>query len=394
MHDNPQATFLASIPMRTIKPITTVRSNPAVDYEVLVRRGSFYGVVDKIAQLKQVGRVLVITDTNVERLYATRLIHQLTEAGFRTLKFVCKPGRRQKSLNTATQVFRFLFDHGADRYTLVLNVGGGTVGDLGGFVAALYLRGLRYIHIPTTLLSQADSGVGGKVNVNFGLNLNSLSVFHHPTAVWIDPDLLRTLPRREYLSGMAEIIKYAAILDQGLFVQLEQCSDQINKRSDDFIEAVIHHCLEMKCKIVSKDPREEGPFRFFNYGHEVGHAIEVAYDYKHLLHGEAVSIGIMASSWIGKRAGLTDDAVFRRQETLLRAIGLPVDIPESLRAKSTPDVLLDKINRILLLDKKRTPYGFTWIVPTKLGHGVCSTEIGKALVAQCLRRLTQGRLAN
>jgi 3-dehydroquinate synthetase len=102
----------------------------------------------------------------------------------------------------------------------------------------------------------------------------------------------------------------------------------------------------------------------------------------------------MASSWIGKRAGLTDDAVFRRQETLLRAIGLPVDIPESLRAKSTPDVLLDKINRILLLDKKRTPYGFTWIVPTKLGHGVCSTEIGKALVAQCLRRLTQGRLAN
>jgi 3-dehydroquinate synthase len=383
---------LLSIPVRTMKPITSVRSNSAVDYEVLVRRGSFYGVADRIAELKQVGRILVITDTNVERLYAESLIRELTKAGFRTLKFVCKPGRRQKSLRTATEIFKFLFDHGADRYTLVLNVGGGTVGDLGGFVAALYLRGLRYIHIPTTLLSQADSGVGGKVNVNFGLNLNSLSVFHHPTAVWIDPDLLKTLPQREYLSGIAEIVKYAAILDQGFFEQLEGWSAQINKRCDDLIEAVIYHCIKMKCEIVSKDPKEQGPFRFFNYGHEIGHAIEVAYDYKHLLHGEAVSIGIMASSWIGRRAGLTDGGAFLRQETLLRAVGLPVDIPESLRARSDPAVLLDKISRILLLDKKRTPYGFMWIIPTKLGHGVCSTEIGRSLVAQCLLRLTQGRL--
>jgi 3-dehydroquinate synthase len=274
----------------------------------------------------------------------------------------------------------------------VLNVGGGTVGDLGGFVAALYLRGIRYIHVPTTLLSQADSGVGGKVNVNFGPHLNSLSVFHHPTAVWIDPDVLETLPAREYLSGLAEIVKYAVVLDAELFVILEQSRDRLAIPTNELVETVICRCLQRKCIIVSRDPREEGPFRFFNYGHEIGHAVEVAYDYEHLLHGEAVSIGMVAASWMGVKANVTDTVLFERQCVLLADLGLPITIPANLRKGSVPHRLVRRIKHVLDSDKKRTPKGSVWIVPTRLGEAVCTTEIGPDLVTRCLRRVANGAI--
>jgi 3-dehydroquinate synthase len=306
------------------------------------------------------------------------------------LTFIFEPRRKKKSLETAKEIFRLLFSNHADRHTVILNVGGGTVGDLGGFVAALYLRGVRYIHLPTTLLSQADSGVGGKVNVNFGPHLNSLSVFHHPTAVWVDPNVLRTLPTREYVSGLAEIVKYAVILDADLFEMLEHNRDRVARPNNDLVEVLICRCLQRKCRIVSRDPQEKGPFRFFNYGHEIGHAVEVAYDYEHLLHGEAVSIGMMTASWMGREAHLTDYAVLERQGVLLSGLGLPLTIPANLRRGAIPTNLFRRIKRILDSDKKRTPKGTVWIVPTRLGEGICTTEIEPDLVRRSLRRLAEG----
>lgn len=370
--------------------IETVRIQNTVCYDVYVRPGCLFEVVDKIKTLDPVRHVLVVTDDNVYRLYARDLSSRIARAGYNVLTFVFEPKRKKKSLDTAKEIFRLLFNNRADRHTIILNVGGGTVGDLGGFVAALYLRGVRYIHLPTTLLSQADSGVGGKVNVNFGSHLNSLSVFHHPTAVWVDPDVLQTLPDREYRSGLAEIVKYAVILDAELFQTLEHDCDRLATPHNELVEALISHCLERKCKIVSVDPQEQGPFRFFNYGHEIGHAVEVTYDYEHLLHGEAVSIGMMAASWMGVAADLTDHGVLERQGGLLSRLGLPVVIPDDLLRDIGRNKLVGRIKRVLESDKKRTPKGTLWIVPTHLGQGVCTTEIPPTLVTRCIHRLAEG----
>jgi len=376
-----------------LAPIATVRAHTSYAYDVYLRNGCFYDVVYKLKALERVRDVLVVTDENVHRLYAGELVRKIGRSGFRVLTFVFEPKRKKKSLETAKEIFRLLFKNHADRHTLVLNVGGGTVGDLGGLVAALYLRGIRYIHMPTTLLSQADSGVGGKVNVNFGPHLNSLSVFHHPAAVWIDPDVLKTLSAREYLSGLAEIVKYALVLDPELFAMLEENRERLATRQKDILEKIIRRCLKRKCKIVSRDPKEEGAFRFFNYGHELGHAVEVAYDYEQLLHGEAVSIGMMAASWMGVQAHLTDAALFDRQRTLLAGLGLPTAIPGRLRKGMTPARLAQRIKRILENDKKRTPEGSLWIVPVRLGKAMCTTDIQPDLVKRCLRRLAAGDIS-
>lgn len=375
-----------------LTPIATVKAETAIRYHIYLKRGCFYDILDKIRALDTVRQLLIVTDDNVDRLYARELSKRIEKAGFRALKFVFEPKRKKKSIETAKEIFRLLFNNHADRHTVVLNVGGGTVGDLGGFVAALYLRGIRYVHMPTTLLSQADSGVGGKVNVNFGPHLNSLSVFHHPAAVWIDPDVLGTLPTREYLSGLAEIVKYAVVLDAELFMMLEQHSDRIAVPGNELIEEIIRRCLERKCKIVSMDPREEGAFRFFNYGHEIGHAVEVTYDYEHLLHGEAVAIGMVSASWMGVQAHLTDAALLERQCALLAGIGLPITIPAKLREGLFPHRLARRIKHVLDSDKKRTPKGTVWIVPTRLGKAICTTEIGAELVTDCLQRLAHGTI--
>lgn len=375
-----------------LNPTATVKAETHCEYDVYVKRGSIYDVVHKIRDLGPVQHVLLVTDDNVDKLYAGQLALRVERAGFQVLKFVFEPRRKKKALDTAREIFKLLFRAGADRNTVVLNVGGGTVGDLGGFVAALYLRGVRYIHVPTTLMAQADSGVGGKVNVNFGSHLNSLSVFHQPLAVWIDPDVLRTLPDREYFSGLAEIVKYATILDPELFISLENHRDRLAIPGNELIDAVVRRCIERKCQIVSADPKEEGPFRFFNFGHECGHALEVAYDYEHLLHGEAVSIGIVASTWMAVEAGLCDPELLSRLRNLALGLRLPIEIPESLRRKYTPRGLEQRVSRMLLKDKKRTPDGLVWIVPRRLGDGMCTTNICGDLVERCLRGLAKGKM--
>jgi len=376
--------------MSSIVPVAGVRNETHASYDVYVKRGCLLEVGQKLRDLGDVKHVLLVTDDNVYKLYGAELEQRLKEANFKVAKFIFEPRRKKKSLKTAAEIFRLLFRNGADRNTVVLNVGGGTVGDLGGFVAALYLRGVRYIHVPTTLMAQADSGVGGKVNVNFGPHLNSLSVFHHPAAVWIDPDLLSTLPAREYSSGLAEIVKYASILDPDLFETLERHRDRLAVPANDLINEIVLHCIERKCAIVSQDPKEEGLFRFFNYGHEIGHAVEVTYDYEHLLHGEAVSIGMVASTWMGVQAGLTDPELLNHQSALLRGLGLPIVIPLSLRERYDVTILEKRIKQMLGKDKKRTPKGLVWIVPERLGSGICTTHISSGVVGRCLRMLAVG----
>jgi 3-dehydroquinate synthase len=240
------------------------------------------------------------------------------------------------------------------------------------------------------LLAQVDSSIGGKVAVNFGQHLNGLTIFYSPLMVLTDPNLLTTLPPEEYRSGLGELVKYAVVLDAELFEYLEQNLALVCDANQ--VDPTIIRCVERKCEVVSEDPLEKGLLRLYDYGHEIGHAIEVAYDYHHLRHGEAVSIGMQAAAWLGVQSGLTDASVLRRQSSLLSKLDLPTNIPPHLRKDHDPKTLAEKIG--VLLKKSRTRYlqNVLWAVPTKLGEAVCDVTFEWPLVCECLKRLSEGSL--
>lgn len=391
-------------------PITQARHSvfgvkPKADvppYSVRCKRGLRFRIAELVDQLTP-SSVLVVTDEVVSQIHGGCLNGQLKQMNDVRVElgklpipveyFEMPAHRVAKNLDTAAEIFGRMFDARFNKDTLVLNFGGGTVGDMGGLVAALYLRGVRYVHVPTTLIGQADSGVGGKVNANFGTHVNCISVFHHPTAVWIDPDFLVTLPDRQLRSGLSEIVKYAVVMNNEMFETIESSLDEFSDPRSDLFGEVLSECLSEKCKIVENDPSESADFRLFNYGHELGHAVEVTYGYEHLLHGEAVAIGMCAAAWIGVQSSITDPDVSRRQFEVLTALSLPTRLPPELLSHfSSEESLAETITQMLGKDKKRSVSGPCWILPTCMGTGIYtdSEAVEPRLVRDCIRKLAAG----
>jgi len=377
---------MESTPTSTV----TVSIETRRTYDVRIEDGCFDRVPEILGKFDPVSSVVLVTDRNVYSLYAAALEQVFLDSGRRTIRFVMDPSRQKKTLETANEMFKLLFEERVDRDALMLVVGGGTVGDIGGLVAALYLRGIRYVHVPTTLIGQADSSIGGKVNANFGPYLNSLSVFYHPAAILIDPGLIETLPLPEYRSGLAEIVKYAVAMDFELFERLERSADALNQRERTVVYDIINHCVRCKANIVSADSTEAGRFQLFNYGHEFGHAIEASYNYCDLLHGEAVSIGMHTSAWLAWQAGVVDESVFVRQGRLLKALNLVREIPSELRDRLGVPQLRESVARLLGSDKKRRAGGQVWIVPCALGDAVTTTSIPPSLITEAISKLAEG----
>lgn len=372
------------------RSIAQVQTSIESSYEVIFSRNLLSYIIEAIESVPEVSKLALITDENVYSLYGPSVLETLRASGRPTIFFVVPVGRKYKSLQTASEVFAFLFLNDADRYTLVLNLGGGTVGDLGGLVSALFLRGVRYFHIPTTLLSQVDSSIGSKVSVNFGQHLNSLTLFNPPFVVLADPSLLRTLPDAEYRSGLAEIVKYAIVLDAELCEDVER--EPALLTDNERIDAVLIRCIQKKCDIVSSDPFERGIFCLYGYGHEIGHAVEVAYGYHDLRHGEAVSIGMQASAWLGVQIGRTDPSVLKRQTALLTTLGLPVNIPADLRENRDPKTLAVELGTLLRKDKKRFLKDLRWVIPKELGQATYNAKVEERLIYECLKRVSEGSL--
>jgi len=295
----------------------------ARSYAVLVGPDLLARVGSECARLGLGRRVAVVTQAPVG-VHAGRVAESLGAAGFEAALVQVPDGEAAKSLEEAARLWDAFLAHGLDRSSAVVAVGGGVVGDLAGFAAATYMRGIALVQVPTTLLAQVDAAVGGKVAVNHPRAKNLIGAFHQPRLVLADPETLATLPEREYRAGLAEVVKTGAALSAELFALLEGRVAGLRDRDPALLEAVVGACCAEKATIVQQDEREESGLRMLlNYGHTVGHALEALGGYRRWLHGEAVAIGLAAAARLAVRLGLTDAGTAERQVALLRALGLP-----------------------------------------------------------------------
>lgn len=316
---------------------------------------------------------LIVTDAHVRAPHGDLVESSLRDAGWQTQMTVVAPGEQTKALSVVSGIYDDLVAMRADRQTVVVAVGGGVVGDLAGFVAATYTRGVPFVQIPTTLLAQVDSSVGGKVGVNHEQGKNLIGAFHQPLGVFIDTSLLSTLPARDYRSGLAEVIKYGVILDEEFFAYLEKNIDGLNERSADVLRHVIARSCELKALVVEQDEEERtGRRAVLNYGHTFAHAYEALCGYGELTHGEAVAIGMVDAARLAERRGMVGSSLVNRQLALTEAVGLPTALPTG--TKFSADDVLGRMK----LDKKTVAGQLRFVLPTRLGHVEVFNDVEEA----------------
>lgn len=360
-----------------MKKLAKVNFANNINYELIVGRDCLQQFGSLLDQLEPISRIIIVTDENVDILHAYRLEKLLSEKRYAVSKHVLNSGRKQKSFSSIERILDLLFTSEADRNSIIINLGGGVVGDIGGLVAALYLRGIRYIHMPTTLLSQVDSSIGGKVGINYPEHLNGIGHYYYPQVVWVDLSFLDTLSRAEFNSGLAEIIKYSVILDAPFFEYLEQNVVKIRQRDSSVIEYIVQYCILQKSAVVSADPTEIGDFKLFTYGHEIGHALEVVLDYQGLRHGEAIAIGSEGSAWLSRTLGyLKNIDVLDRQKNLMSELELPIKIPQTVVSMfGGSELLARRILQIIKMDKKRENGQAVWVLPVDIGSGSVTNQL-------------------
>lgn len=320
-------------------------------------------------------RVFVVTDSDVGRLYIKPIEDLLADAGFVPRIFTIPAGESSKSLKYWQQILDWLVEQKADHQEAIVALGGGVVGDLAGFVAATYHRGVPLIQIPTSLLAQVDSAIGGKTGINHPLGKNLIGAFHQPRLIIVDPAFLLTLSERVYYGGWAEIVKYGMILDADLFEMLEKQTSLLHKRDATFLTRIITRCIQLKMDIVQRDERDGGLRNILNYGHTFGHALEAITEYGTWLHGEAVAIGMEVAGRIAVERGLLTIEQSLRQHKLLQALHLPVRCPGI-----DIEFVMEKMQR----DKKVRAGRTRWVLPTNIGHAEVYDDIPLDIVRNAI----------
>jgi len=303
-------------------------------------------------------------------------VRSLNKAGFEVNTFSIGDGESFKSLRTAETILTFLIQQRLERNDIIVALGGGVVGDLAGFVAATYLRGIRFVQVPTTLLAQIDSSVGGKTGVNHSLGKNLIGAFHQPSLVVIDPTTLSTLPPRQIQAGLYEAIKYGVISDRKLFNNIARHIEELKGLNDAQMERLIATCCRIKADVVKSDEREADRRRILNFGHTVGHALEAVTGYRRFLHGEAVGIGMLAASRIAESIGLLKPADREAVESGISAVG---SLP------TTNTLALDDIISAMFHDKKVESGRIAFVLPVEIGKVVIRTDVPPTVVKAALR---------
>ena len=361
----------------------TVRVNLAErSYYIEIGAGNLDQAGRFLAERGRVTHAVVITDANVERPHAVRAAESLAEAEITVDLVVVEPGEPTKSIAAATALWQKMLQLGADRKSVVVAIGGGVVGDLAGFIAATYARGIRFVQVPTTLLAQVDSSVGGKVGINLPKAKNMVGAFLQPLGVLIDTATLETLDGREYRAGLGEVVKYGVILDAELFDYLEANVAGLVRADHDVLGHVIARCCRLKADVVEQDEREESGLRaILNYGHTFGHALEALLGYGELLHGEAVAIGMLCASRLAERLGRVDAEFTARQRKLLSALDLPTDLPQLDH---------DQILRTMMHDKKVQHGRLRFVLPARMGHVELVGDVSPDEVRAALKERGEG----
>jgi 3-dehydroquinate synthase len=359
-----------------------------------------YGLLDKLGEkMKQAtlsGTATIISDESVFSICGNKVEGILKDAGFAVNSFVVPPGEETKSMDSVIRIYDFLVEHRAERDDIIVALGGGMVGDLAGFVAATFLRGMPWVQVPTSLVAMVDASIGGKVGVNHPEGKNLVGAFYQPSFVLADVQTLATLPRRELTSGWAEVIKHGMILDEEFVQFLETNVNSLKKLEPDLLTRAIARSAAIKAQVVSQDERErEGKRTILNYGHTIGHGLETATRYKSFLHGEAVAIGMVGAAKLSQRLGLFPPAAVERQRALLKKFGLPT----SLRAEAASQrrggkrgnlkLRIAGVTRAMEMDKKVKGKAIRWVLLQDIGKAVIRSDVPEKEVLAVLREIAE-----
>lgn len=325
-------------------------------YPIIIEDSLLDRVDLEIKKIFNGNKIFILTDENVNKHYGERVSSKLKNIGYEVKKQVLPAGEETKSFFTLPEVYNELLEFNLTRSDLIITLGGGVIGDLGGFVASTYLRGVSFVQIPTSLLAQVDSSVGGKVAVDLEKGKNLVGSFYHPKSVLIDPLVLRTLDKRVLVDGMAEVIKYGCIKDKELFIYLEKIQDYNELINS--IGTIIHKCCDIKREVVENDERDTGERMLLNFGHTIGHAIEQYYNYSKYTHGEAVAIGMYNISLLSEKQGLTEIGTSKRIKGILEKYNLPYKM----------EIDIENILGTMNLDKKKLGKKLNLITLKEIGN--------------------------
>jgi 3-dehydroquinate synthase len=321
-------------------------------------------------------KALVITDDNVKKIYGETVYKNLTSAGYAADFFCIRPGERSKSFRTVERIYTHAINMGMDRNSPFIALGGGVVGDLAGFAASTYLRGVPFINLPTTLLAQVDSSIGGKTAVNHVFGKNLIGSFYQPAAVIIDPETLKTLPEIEMSAGLSEVVKYGMVFDEQLFEYLSAQAPGILRRDMDILIKIISRCCRIKTDIVIDDEQERGMRILLNFGHTIGHAIEAAGAFRKFNHGEAVAIGMRGAVIVSKLLKLCDDTVLTKLDELLTKLSLSLNCRGRIRA--------EQIQSYLIKDKKSFGGEIKWVLLNDIGNPKITADVPQNVVQEAV----------
>lgn len=352
----------------------------SMHYPVFVGWGLLDKLGEKIRQAGLSGRAIIISDEAVFPIYGSQSSKAMKKSGFSVKHYLMPPGEASKNIKEAVKIYDFLVKHHVERNDVIVALGGGVVGDLAGFVAATYLRGVPWVQVPTSLIGMVDASIGGKVAVDHPQGKNLIGAFYQPRLVLADVQTLATLPRREFTSGWAEVIKHGLILDADFLKVLEDNAEKLISLTPDITTKVIARSACIKAMVVAEDERETGKRIILNYGHTVAHGLEVASNYKTFLHGEAVAIGMMAAARISQRLGLLTQSAVQCQRALLKKFRLPI---------SCSGIRPDDVLSAMEVDKKIRNKAIQWVLLKDIGKAVVHTDVSSNDVSSVLEEVTK-----
>ncbi len=357
---------------------TGAGSPPDRSYDIICGRGILDQVGDRLTAAG-VRRAVVVSDAAVAASHARRVSESLAARGIQVIPVEIPSGEASKSLSEAGRVWGILAERAVDRSTHIVAVGGGVVGDLAGFVAATFARGIPVWQVPTTLVAQVDSAIGGKTGINLPAGKNLVGAFWQPSGVFSDIDTLATLPNREYLSGLAEVVKYGMIFDPGFFAWLEAHAAELVDRSPEPLAHAVERSAALKAAVVERDEREiTGARAALNYGHTFAHAFETAAGYGRLLHGEAVAIGMSCAARLAADMGRIAADIPGRQDAILTSLGLPISLA------GVGPLAADELLAIMARDKKSVGGRLRFVLPSRIGAVDLVADVDEPLVRRVL----------